>query len=203
MFGTANLIQLSLKTVTYTWIMRWILPLTGLLLASCDHGIYTRDGVTDGDTFYLAPAAFSTEDPAYQSWVTYSLMKSTCQLRIGGDNPARASSFDCEFRSRRHLVDAWREKQQIDDTASNAYLDELVEVQVAGFLAEYTMHYLGRPHWRAPEGLRTTEFQSWRREHLAGHRPKTRITGSWNYNHKVAKSPNLDNVRHDPAIPSQ
>ncbi len=165
--------------------MRWIVPLICLLLASCDHGIYSRDGVTDGDTFYLAPGAFSLEDPAYQSWVTYSLMKSTCQLALGGENPARASSFDCEYRSRKHLVNAWLEKQQIDPGVENAYLDKLVEVLDAGFLAEYTMHYLGQAHWLPPEGLRADQFRGWRRENLGGHRVTTRVTGSWNYNSKV------------------
>lgn len=103
--------------------MRILLPLICLFLTSCDHGIYTRDGVTDGDSFYLAPGAFSNEDPAYQSWVTYSLIKSACQLKIGGENPARASSFECEFRSRRHLVNAWEEKLANNQLISDDYLD--------------------------------------------------------------------------------
>lgn len=195
------MIQLSFRAVTYTGLMRWSLPLICLLLASCDHGLYTRDGVTDGDTFYLAPGAFSIEDPAYQSWVTYSLIKSTCQLKLGGENPARASSFDCEYRSRKHLVNTWREKQQIDPSVVNAYLDSLVEVQVEGFLAEYTMHYLARPHWQPPAGLRSGEFRAWRQENLDGHRVRTRITGSWNYNRKVVSQRDSGSVPHDPATP--
>lgn len=186
---TANLIQLSFRGVTYTCAMRWTLPLICLLLASCDHGLYTRDGVTDGDSFYLAPSAFSNDDPAYQSWVTYSLMKSTCQLKLGGDNPARASSFECEFRSRKHLANAWEEKLTADHSISDDYLDHLTTVQQAGFLAEYTVHFHGRPDWALPPGLRLAEFQQWRREHLRGHRPMTRVTGSWNYQRKVMRPP--------------
>lgn len=168
--------------------MRMLLPLI-CLLASCDHGIYTRDGVTDGDSFYLAPGAFSNEDPAYQSWVTYSLIRSACQLKLGGENPARASSFQCEFRSRRHLVNAWEEKLVNNQTITDEYLDQLAAVQKAGFLAEYTVYYLGRKDWAAPPGLRTAAFQQWRRLHLRGHRPMTRITGSWNYRGKVMRPP--------------
>jgi len=143
--------------------------------------IYTRDGVTDGDTFYLAPAAFTNDDPAYQSWVAYSLMKSTCQLEIGGKNPARASSFDCEFKARQHLVNAWNEKHQQNHGISDDYLAELSGVQFAGFLAEYTVRYFGKKHWKLPEGLRVDEFQAWQKKNLRKHRPQTRIIGSWNY----------------------
>jgi hypothetical protein len=157
----------------------------GLLLllpiAAVGSEIYTQDGVTDGDTFYLAPGAFVNDDPAYQSWVAYSLMKSTCQLEIGGDNPARASSFDCELTARRHLVNAWQEKHQQNQSINDEYLSALSEVQYAGFLAEYTLHYFGKKHWNPPEGIRTNEFQAWRKKNLRGHKPVTRIIGSWNY----------------------
>jgi hypothetical protein len=128
--------------------------------------IYTRDGVTDGDTFYLAPAAISNNDPAYQSWVTYSLIKSTCQLEIGGENPARASSFECEYKSRLHLVNSWQEKQSVDAPIADEYLDTLVKVQAAGFLGEYTARYLGKKGWALPDGLRGDQFKPWRKQHL-------------------------------------
>jgi len=176
-----NLIQVSLSKVTYPAVMRILVFLLFFPLAAVGGSIYTRDGVTDGDAFYLAPAAFSNDDPAYQSWVAYSLMRSTCQLEIGGDNPARASSFDCEFTARRHLINAWEEKRAQDQAISDEYLDALGEVHAAGFLAEYTHRYFGKKHWQVPEGLRIDEFKAWRRAKLRGHRPKTRITGSWNY----------------------
>lgn len=143
--------------------------------------IYTRDGVTDGDTFYLAPGAFTNDDPAYQSWVTYSLIKSTCQLEIGGENPARTSSFECEFKARRHLATAWQEKLQQNPEITDPYLNSLSDIQDAGFLAEYTSHFFGKKHWALPDGLRVDEFRAWRRQHLRRHQPVTRIIGSWNY----------------------
>ena len=84
------------------------LTLFTLVLVACSGEVYVRDGVTDGDTFYLSERALSDDDPGYQSWVTYSLAKSACQLQIGGDNPARANSFECELMSRRLLLDSWR-----------------------------------------------------------------------------------------------
>ena len=189
MFEIANLLQLSLIDVTYPVSMRIFGLFLVLVLTSCNSGIYTRDGVTDGDTFFLAPTAFADDDPAFQSWVTYSLIKSACQLEIGGENPARASSFECELKSRRHLATAWDEKRQLDQSISDHYLDALSEVQYAGFLAEYTLRYFGRKGWETPDGLRTHEFRAWQRQHLVRHRPKTRIVGSWNYRDATIRAP--------------
>ena len=181
MFGIANLLQVSLIMVRYAATMRFLSLLLLFPLVAGGSEIYTRDGVTDGDTFYLAPSAFSNDDPAFQSWVTYSLMKSTCQLKIGGDNPARASSFECEFKARSHLVNAWQEKRQQNQDITDDYLDALSEVQEAGFLGEYTVRFFSEKHWQLPEGLRVDAFQAWRKTNLLRHRPRTRIVGSWNY----------------------
>ncbi|MDH3619464.1 MAG: hypothetical protein OER91_01135 [Gammaproteobacteria bacterium] len=152
-----------------------------LVLSACNTSIYTRDGVTDGDTFYLAPHASSDDDPALQSWVAYSLMKSTCQLRLGGDNPARNSDYDCEFTARRHLLEAWESQRAEHPHARDPYLDTLLVVRDAGFLDEYTVRYFGHDQWQVPAEVNLGEFRAWRREHLRRHRPQTRIIGSWNY----------------------
>ena len=149
--------------------------------------IFTRDGVTDGDTFYLAPLATADDDPALQSWVTFSLMRSTCKLKMGGENPAHNSSFDCEFDARRELVIAWEEHRQQDPQLRNPYLDQLADVYAAGYLGEYTAHYFGKRHWVLPDWLRDDEFTAWRRANLARHKPITRLIGSWNYHDKVAQ----------------
>ena len=58
-----------------------------LVLTGCQSGVYVRDGVTDGDTFYVAPLAYASNDPVVASWVRYSLIRSTCQLDVGGRKP--------------------------------------------------------------------------------------------------------------------
>ena len=176
-----NRLQLSLMTVTYADRMRHAAAMFLLPIAAFAGEIYTRDGVTDGDTFYLAPAATTNEDPVYQSWVTFSLIRSTCKLEVGGDNPARNSSFDCEFTARRHLVNAWEEQRTAHAGVADDYLDSLSRVYDAGFLAEYTAHYFGKKHWVLPDDIRKDAFREWRREHLRGHKPRTRLLGSWNY----------------------
>ncbi len=186
MFRTANLLQLSLMDLAYPANMRLLALLLFVPLVASGGEIYTRDGVTDGDTFYLAPSAFANHDAALQSWVAYSLMKSACQLEIGGENPARANSFECEFKSRQHLVNAWEERRSQDRSITDSYLDALSEVQYAGFLAEYTTRYFGRKEWHLPEGLRVDEFRQWQRKHLRSHKPQTRIIGSWNYRRRIS-----------------
>lgn len=153
-----------------------------LALAGCSGEIYLRDGVTDGDTFYLAERALSDDDPVLQSWVAYSLALSVCKLNLDGENPARASSFDCELEARRQLADRWRDLGRARD---DDYLDALVRTDDAGLLPEYVAHYLRRPDWTLPGDLERQRFAAFRRDTLAGHRPETRIIGSWNYARKV------------------
>ena len=156
-----------------------------VLLAACNGEIYVRDGVTDGDTFYLAERALSDDDPVLQSWVSYSLTRSTCQLQIGGENPARASSFDCELAAREHLLESWAEKKARLDGASDSYLDQLARVAEAGFLREYVATYFARRNWELPPDLDVPAFDAWRKAVLSRHKPETRIIGSWNYARNV------------------
>lgn len=155
--------------------------LAAALLAGCNGEIYVIDGVTDGDTFYLSDRAFSDTDPVLQSWVAYSLARSVCQLEVGGENPARNSTFDCELKSRRILVDTWREQRAENAANADAYLDALADVDDAGFLSEYVARFHGRRHWTLPTDLDLDGFRHWRRDNLYRHRPQTRIVGSWNF----------------------
>lgn len=166
----------------------WILSLVAL--AACDGRIYVRDGLTDGDTFYLPQYVYFDENPVIQSWVAYSLGRSVCQLEMGGKNPARNHSFDCEVTSRELLVERWRElggePLQPGPAAGREtgaeYLDTLAATADAGYLPEYTWSYHREAGWRSPDGLRMDEFEDWRRRALPrGHRPTTRIIGSWGY----------------------
>ncbi|MDH3647535.1 MAG: hypothetical protein OER80_12265 [Gammaproteobacteria bacterium] len=157
-----------------------ILVACGLVIASgCDRRIYTKDGVTDGDAFFVPPDALTDNSPDTRSWVAYSLGRSTCQLAVGGDNPARNNSFDCELKARKILVRSWLEQSRAE--SEDAYLDALTEVSNAGFLGEYVWFYLRRADWTAPDDLQMERFEAWRREQLRGHKVTTRLIGSWNY----------------------
>lgn len=156
-----------------------------LFLCACNGEVYLRDGVTDGDTFYLADRALADDDAVLQSWVRYSLSLSTCKLGIGGENPARASSFACEFGARQHLLESWREHRSADATLADDYLDGLALVEEAGWLREYVARFHGSRGWAVPDGVDVDGFRRWQRRHLPGFDPETRLIGSWNYARKV------------------
>lgn len=159
-----------------------LITLLALTVAGCgSSGIYVRDGVTDGDTFYLADQAFTDDDPILQSWVAYSLARSVCQLDIGGPNPARVSDYGCEFSARQLMLDTWEENVANDPALVNAYFDDLLRVREAGFLDEYVVDLYGKSEWQVPVEVNVAEFHAWERENLRGHEPQTRLIGSWNY----------------------
>ncbi|HEU4617337.1 MAG TPA: hypothetical protein VFV10_04815 [Gammaproteobacteria bacterium] len=157
-----------------------------LAIAGCSSSVYLRDGVTDGDTFFLAPRALADNDPVLQSWVTYSLIRSTCQLEVGGENPARVSTYDCELRARRNLLDAWQENRKGPDP----YLDTLLAVSRAGFLEEYVAYYFGKDGWQVPSDVDMDSFQEWRRTTLKRHKPETHLVGSWGYRRVASHTSN-------------
>jgi hypothetical protein len=156
-----------------------------LMLAACNSDMYVRDGVTDGDTFYLSQEAMFDPDPALQAWTTYSLVKSACQLEIGSKNPARASSYDCEIRARRHLLDTWSEKEAGLPGFRDDYLETLAIVDDVGHLDEYVVYYFGTADWTTPDELDMQSFREWQKRYLRNHKAKTRIVGSWNYRERV------------------
>ncbi len=163
-----------------------MLPVLALTtVTACNNEIYVRDGVTDGDTFYLAPRALADSDPVLQSWAAYSLSRSACQLQIGGANPARTTSYGCELTARRHLLETWEEQRAANPGLSEEYLDSLTTVRDAGYLDEYVVFYLGSPSWQVPAEVNVDKFRRWQRKHLPGHRSSTRIIGSWNYADRV------------------
>lgn len=163
---------------------RSLILITVLASTGCSPTIYVRDGVTDGDTFNLAPQALVDDDPVLQSWVAYSLTRSACQLELGGDNPARASSYGCEFSARRNLVETWEEQKHEHAGARDRYLDALLAVRDAGFLDEYTVDFFAHSDWQVPAEVDTEAFRQWRRRHLRGHSPQTRWIGSWGFRHR-------------------
>ena len=171
----------------YTAVMRTLIMLLAVLAGGCNSQIYTRDGVTDGDTFYVAEYAYFDPDPALAAWVTYSLDLAACQLTIGGENPARNSSYACELGARRSLVDDWRDKRALDRDVADRYLDSLLRIADAGYLPEYVAVEYRRRSWDLPEDLDLAGFRNWRRAELRGHRAERRIVGSWNYRDAVAE----------------
>ena len=174
-------------------MIRLALIAAGLtVLGACNSEIYVREGVTDGDVFSIQPAAAISDDPVTQSWIRYSLSRSVCQLEADVPNPARANSFHCELTAREKLVEAWQEKTLADESLRDPYLDDLRFVTVHGYLDEYVAHYFARRSWTVPDDLTMREYHAWRREALRGHRPVTRIVGSWSYRPHVQNAQSVN-----------
>ena len=170
-------------------MLRFSLLIVILGVAGCNGEIYVRDGVTDGDTFYLSPQAFMDTDPAAQAWVSYSLTKSACQLEISAENPSRANSYGCEMTARKHLLETWEELRPGGEPGNrDDYLETLLAVRDAGHLDEYVVYYFGAPGWRVPAEVDMAGFDDWQRRHLRSHRASTRIIGSWNYRDRVTEA---------------
>lgn len=163
--------------------------ITGIVLlaalAGCNGDIYLRDGVTNGDHFSVTTSAIMDPDPVTQSWIRYSLSKSVCQLGIDTDNPARATSFDCELTARRQLAEAWTEKTTLLPELEDRYLDDLARVADAGYLEEYVTDSFGERDWALPAELDMDGYRNWRRSDFRSHRPETRIVGYWSYRAQV------------------
>lgn len=155
-----------------------------LTLSGCDTQVFVKNGVTDGNSFSVPPEAMQSKDPIIHSWIAYSLARSTCQIAIGGDNPARVHSFECELRSRKILVQAWQKHKanvDVSAAATDVYLDDLSGVSDDGYLYEYVWTYLRRDDWPTPGRLQLADFKRWKQSALAQHKPQTRIIGSWSY----------------------
>ena len=164
----------------------FVASLVVCLVTGCNGDIYVRDGVTDGDTFYISPYAAGNPDPVVQSWIRYSLARSVCQLQVDTDNPARANSFECERKARGLLLDAWDEETLADGGLRDSYLDDLRFVRNSGFLDEYVAHHLSKNGWALPNDLDMQAFHQWRHRELTGHDPETRIIGTWGYRNAAA-----------------
>ena len=158
-----------------------IFLLAAVAATACNRSIYVVDGVTDGDTFYLAEYVHYEDDPVLQSWVAFSLDLSTCQLSIGGENPARNTSFDCEHGAHETLVETWREQRDENASRADEYLDALALIEEDGFLAEYVVDHFVRRGWQLPESLDMRAYRRYRKANLRRLAPERRIIGSWNY----------------------
>lgn len=88
------------------------------LSLGCGVQVYDFGGGGRGTQFHVPAKAAMNPDPVVQSWIAYSLAKSTCQLQIGGELPSENSSFKCELRPREVLVKRWATRNQVDGPAT-------------------------------------------------------------------------------------
>lgn len=83
-------------------------------------------------------------------------------------------SFTEEFKARESLFQVWKESKEKDQTLSDDYLDDLLQVGQAGYLSEYVWYYFNTPEWENPSiELRMDKFIQWKNQHIKNHRPRT------------------------------
>ena len=107
------------------------------------------------------------------AWLLYG---ATLADAAGSAPPS--GGYPAEVRARTLLADTWKEKRGAG--IHDRYLDRLVEVRQAGFIAEYVLAFLGRPGWIVgPEDLGKLQFASfkqWDTGHLGKeHRAETAV----------------------------
>lgn len=165
------------RRIHFRRLVAFVLAASTFALIGCGVQVYNFGGAGRGTKFILPPGPAQSRSAVIQSWVAYSLALSTCQLEMGGELPSSNTSFDCERRARKVLIERWQGR--LNPSEMDDYLDELASVQTADLLGEYVWVFLRERSWQRPQGLDLERFGKWRRQHLGWHRPKTRIIGYW------------------------
>jgi hypothetical protein len=111
------------------------------------------------------------------AWIAYAVALAAWAEKSGAIDRAPAGifvpSFEGELEARRSQVQIWKELNEKERKVF-VYMDQMTEVQAAGFLGEYVWKFHRQPVWAAePEGLRLAAFDDWLSKSLAGHQPKT------------------------------
>lgn len=85
-------------------------------------------------------------------------------------------SFSEELYARRYLVKFWLTLKQKTPVPVDRYLDELADVDRAGFLKEYVWEHFFSDQWfETSEGFRVEAFTQWENEKFPGHMAQTRV----------------------------
>jgi len=107
------------------------------------------------------PAAVSA------AWLAYSLAKAAAHeeaLKSASGN-GTPDDFAVEFAGRRALALTWRGARGGESPAADAYLDQLVAIDDAGFMDEYVLASFANPGWVVPApvlgGLEPASFGRW------------------------------------------
>ena len=121
----------------------------------------------------LDPAATKGVPDVGAAWLSYTVVVSAAKMA------SQASDLAIEVAGRSALAGFWKERRTAGQR--DPYLDLLVDVSAAGFMAEYAVAFLARPGWMVPGAelarLNLDGFRRWMPGHLtAQHRPQMLAT---------------------------
>ena len=146
-------------------------------IANTNASAARRDHAATGDTLPVQDAAIEV-DGHYDAetaalWLSYALEL----VKYSREHPATRPpcggqllpGYDAELSARRAALEVYRARDPANRTAR--YFDELLRIDAAGFLDEYTWHYLRNERWDVtpPTDIDLAAFETYRQGELATH----------------------------------
>src|SRR5262245_32378875 len=129
-----------------------LVPLLALILAAPDARIDFDSALKTGPK------------PVMLVWATYAATTAV-GYQATKDISRGPNDFMGEVIGRAMLAKEWKEARAKKGAAADAYLDSLVRVEEAGFMAEYVVAQLAEPGWTIPQktlsSLRMDAFAEW------------------------------------------
>lgn len=103
-------------------------------------------------------------------WFAYSVMLGMCITR----NKFSYANYSqqCEIAGVEKMLELLDQGEPLPSTE---YFKQLQAVYKAGYLREYVWRFQNKKYWTEPKGLNLTQFDSWARQHLAGHVPQSHL----------------------------
>ncbi len=124
----------------------------------------------------------SISKPTLPAWLFYAGTRAFWMEKKFFEQHPEARSYQHTFveevAARGGCTKIWQEIKA-KDGRQDRYLDDLANVDQAGFLREYVWIYFRDSGWSEPTDLRLTEFEQWRRFHLQSHEPETKATAQF------------------------
>ncbi len=151
------------------WLANGLCPLIilGIALGGCAPVSTNAPSTNDSDNIAVALSS-DLETQTQAAWLLYGLTKSQSYSDTNGD------LFATELEARKSLALGWRE---LREGRADEYLDQLIAIDDAGFMAEYVLAFFAQPGWGISaeqlSQLQAGVFLNWARENLATHSPLT------------------------------
>ena len=139
-----------------------ILILGMLIIAGCNSSNLRQQNIT-----ILVDKEIQRDKNVGAAWLGYGLaLANWCR-----ENKSKEDTFEREVYARTKLARIWTELLESGAAKPDAALDDLKEVEDAGFMKEYVWYYLKKPTWTEPDSLRMERFFEWRDENIPKHKP--------------------------------
>jgi tetratricopeptide (TPR) repeat protein len=171
----------TMQTMRLPSLTLWVL--SSLSFLGCAHlGDVRKPAQSKGDVdvqIVLAPELMKKESQRGAAWMAYGVAKASTVTSPKRIHPyAGVDDFDTEYDARLMLVQTWKlltaEKPERDP-----FLDLLVRIHEANFLAEYVITQFAQPGWTIPADalgkMNLQGFFTWGKTELSRHVVETMV----------------------------